>query len=172
MGNEKEGSKPVRRKSVIRRVRDKRRERIEAGNNYYSTYGGPWTNGEEKKEYDPKLGIENLPLRQYSGLHIGSPSQLLAEDGGKQEERTGGRSELGVEEIGLALSGDEQEERSEKGKGTVSGETKTRRGGYWGDFPRHSYGGSYGGLSGVGYVYGGYRGGQTSYEGDRGRHEE
>jgi hypothetical protein len=160
--------KPARRKSVIRRVLDKRRERIEAGNNYYSssTYGGPWTNGEEKKEYDPKLGVENLPLRQYSGLHIGSPSQLLAEDGGKQEERTGGRSELRGEEIGLALSSDEQEERSgkgkQKGKGTVGGEAKTRRGGYWGDFPSHPYSRS----------YGGHRGGQTSHEGDRGRHEE
>jgi hypothetical protein len=170
--------KLVRRKSVIRRVLDKRRERIEAGNNYYSssTYGGPWTNGEEKKEYDPKLGVENLPLRQYSGLHIGSPNQLLAEDGGKQEERTGGRSELDREEIGLALSGDEQEERNDKGKekvkGTIGGEAKTRRGGYWGDFPSHSYGRSNGGLSGVGYVYGGHRGGQTSHEGDRGRHEE
>ena len=170
--------KLVRRKSVIRRVLDKRRERIEAGNNYYSssTYGGLWTNGEEKKEYDPKLGVENLPLRQYSGLHIGSPSQLLAEDGGKQEERTGGRSELDREEIGLALSGDEQEERNDKGKvkvkGTIGGEAKTRRGGYWGDFPSHSYGRSNGGLSGVGYVYGGDRGGQTSHEGDRGRHEE
>jgi hypothetical protein len=161
--------KPVRRKSVIRRVLDKRRERIDAGNNYYSstTYGDPWTIGEEKKEYDPKLGVENLPLRQYSGLHIGSPSQLLAEDGGKQLDR---------EEIGLALSGDEQEERNDKGKvkvkGTIGGEAKTRRGGYWGDFPSHSYGRSNGGLSGVGYVYGGDRGGQTSHEGDRGRHEE
>lgn len=155
---------------------DKRRERIEAGNNYYSTYGGPWTNGEEKKGYDPKLGIENLPLRQYSGLHIGSPSQLLAEDGGNQEERTGGQSELGAEEIGLALSSDEQEERSErgiqKGKGMVGGEAKTKRGGYWGDIPSHSYGRSYGGLSGVGYMYGGHRGGNISHEDDRGGHEE
>lgn len=168
VGNGKqEEARPARRKSVIRRVLDKRRERVEAGNNYYNSYILQANGGGERQEYDPMLGVENLPLRQYSGLHIGSPSQLLV-DGGTGDRREG-RSELGGEEIGVAVSGDEAEERREKRKGREGAETM--RGGYWGNFPSHSYGGSYGGLSGVRYVGehgGGDYGDSTSHGNDHG----
>lgn len=157
-------AKPQRRKSILKVILDKRRERVEAGNNYYNLYGGGGFGGDggrEAREYDPKLGVDNLPLRGYSGLFASGELVGRGVEGSKAEgsegvegrEGIGGRSELAGEEIGVALSGDEdgREEREvregsrglSKWKGKGRDVAEARRGGYWGDYPR--YGGNEGG---------------------------
>ncbi|KAE9380820.1 hypothetical protein N431DRAFT_477687 [Stipitochalara longipes BDJ] len=175
----REGTKPKRRKSLIKSILEKRRERVEAANNYYNVYPG---REEVEREYDPSLGVDNLPKPHYSGLLIGSSELRNAGGGGSTEE------------IGLAVSSDEkkrressvvrnfrQERREELedvlagdriGKGKQRESSIPRPGGYWGDLPSHSYGGSYGGMHGVGYVGdvgpydGSYGDGRRSYGGE------
>jgi len=165
---------------------------VEAGNNYYSASfndGG----GGEGREYDPRLGLENLPGPQYSGLLIGSSELRTSHPSPSPSPQIYGQEP----EIGLAVTGERrdeerrdssvvrnfrQERREEleevlagdrlqgKGKGKEREQmegTIARRDGYWGDFPSHSYGGSYGGMHGVGYVGdvggGGYYGSGGDY---------
>ncbi|KAH8792271.1 hypothetical protein F5882DRAFT_77810 [Hyaloscypha sp. PMI_1271] len=174
------GRKPARRKSIIKTILEKRRERVEAGNIYYSASfndGG----GGEAREYDPRLGLENLPGPQYSGLLIESSELRTSHPSPSPSPHIYGQES----EIGVAVTGERrdeegrdssvvrnfrQERREEleevlagdrlqgKGKGKGKGKereqmegTIARRDGYWGDFPSHSYGGSYGGMHGVGY---------------------
>ncbi|KAN0120212.1 hypothetical protein V8E51_002420 [Hyaloscypha variabilis] len=162
------GTKPKRRKSLIKNILEKRRERVEAGNNYYNVYPG---REEAEREYDPSLGVDNLPRPQYSGLLIGS-SELRGAGAGVGASK---------EEIGVAVSGEEKKRRESsvvrnfreerrgelvdvlagdrlgKGKGRESVGVGVgvgvggQMGGYWGDFPRQEYGGSYGVMPAVGY---------------------
>lgn len=160
------GTKPKRRKSIIKTILERRRERVEAGNNYYNAYSPH--NGGGGKEYDPNLGVENLPYPQYSGLHIAS-----------SELRPSASPRQSGQEIGLAVSSDGQEKGKQRDSSVVRNFREERRheleevlagdrihqmspvspgkgkereseilrdgavgrkGGYWGDFPRSSGG--------------------------------
>jgi len=158
---EREGTKPKRRKSLIKNILEKRRERVEAGNNYYNVYPG---REEAEREYDPSLGVDNLPKPQYSGLLIGS-----------SEIRKAAGTPSSAEEIGVAVSGDDKkrressvvrnfrQERREELVDVLAGDRlgkgKQREGifgppsvaqtrGYWGDMPSQPYRVSYDGIRG------------------------
>jgi hypothetical protein len=110
-----------------------------------ATYGTNGIYGSSGRVYNPRLGVENLPLAEWSGLHIASPIARIAGQGGEGgKERgvsEGGRDEVldvkreEMGDVGIALGGDE--EGKGRGERVVYGGSDggVRRGGYWGDYP-------------------------------------
>ncbi len=163
--SQNEGTKPVRSKSLIKTILERRKERIEAGNKAYDEMNG---NGNRTRTYNPDLGVDNLPLAHYSGLRIASPIARIGRDGGNETDedvdRDGNENGNAGVGIGIAIGGHVRE-----GEEHGTSDVGMHRGAYWGDYAgsrRDGYGGDRGGDARGGEDAGGGDGGDGRGRGE------